>query len=85
MTDDLGATIGEVTARLDAAGIPYMVVGASVEDVIVGKLEWARIDARALVELAGARLDRVYVERQVEALGLVPSWAALVASLADAT
>jgi hypothetical protein len=62
MTDDLGATIGEVTARLDDAGIPYIVVGS-----------------------IGARLDRVYLERQVVALGLATSWTALLASLVEAT
>jgi hypothetical protein len=64
---------------------------ASLEDVIVAKLEWAELgasqrqtdDVRALVELAGARLDRPYVQRQVTELGLDLQWHALLASLGE--
>ncbi len=57
---------------------------ATVEDTIVAKLEWGKAgggsqrqieDARALVLLAGARLDRAYVERWIDALDLADVWA----------
>ncbi|MFO0636676.1 MAG: hypothetical protein U0168_27910 [Nannocystaceae bacterium] len=54
-------------------------------DTIIGKLEWGKAgggsqrqieDARALVLLAGARLDRAYVERWImTALDLADVWA----------
>ena len=52
---------------------------ASVEDVIVAKLEWARLsesarqieDVAALLRLRGRALDTQYVERWTTALGLV--------------
>lgn len=55
---------------------------ASLEDVIVAKLEWAALsgserqieDVRALVELGASRLDLEYVRRQVEDLGLLQAW-----------
>jgi hypothetical protein len=61
---------------------------ASLEDVIIAKLEWANDsgserqleDVRALAELGAARLDREYVQRQVEALGLSEAWALVQAA-----
>jgi hypothetical protein len=51
------------------------------EDAILSKLEWARLGGsqrqltmRALVRLAGATLDRAYVQHWVEALGLEAQW-----------
>ena len=57
---------------------------ATVEDVIVAKLEWAKTggsarqleDVSALVRVAGDALDLGYIERWVAALGLVPQWQA---------
>lgn len=67
--------------RVDVMGVPMFV--ASVEDVIVAKLEWAEAgggserqleDVRELVKLAGARLDHAYVSQWVQRLGLAQVW-----------
>lgn len=56
---------------------------ASAEDVVIAKLEWAKLGAstRQLEDVAGIirmqaeRLDRPYVERWVAQLGLNEQWA----------
>ncbi len=59
------------------------VVVASLEDTLIAKLEWSKIaggsarqleDARELVRIGGATLDRAYVERWVSELGLEDAW-----------
>ena len=70
---------------LDVLGVRTFV--ATVEDVVIAKLEWATLggserqleDVRALVELAGEGLDRAYVQRWVGELGLEEAWAAVSA------
>lgn len=70
---------------------PAMLVGVSVslptpEDLIVAKLEWSemgdselqRRDVVQLVEVGGRSLDRSYIERWVEDLGLQSAWAAIL-------
>jgi len=56
---------------------------ASVEDVIVAKLEWSAMsggsdrqiaDVKALVRLAGAALDRAYIQEACRELGLSEAW-----------
>lgn len=55
---------------------------ASLEDVLIAKLEWSRLgdsalqrqDVRQLLERTRDRLDRRYVERWVEELGLQSDW-----------
>lgn len=71
-----------------ARRIPYIVGGISVfvttpEDILIAKLEWAMIgeserqleDAAGVLETQGDSLDRAYVERWVDALGLEAQWA----------
>ena len=66
--------------RLEVMGVPTYV--ASVEDIIVAKLEWAKAggserqieDVRMLVRLRGAELDRDYVEQWVQRLDLREMW-----------
>ena len=56
---------------------------AAVEDVIVSKLEWAKLgasarqidDVRALLHIQGDEIDRAYVARWVRMLGLEAQWA----------
>ncbi len=56
---------------------------ASAEDMIIAKLEWAaasdserqRQDVAAMVEVAGPMLDRAYIERWIDELGLKDAWA----------
>lgn len=56
---------------------------ATAEDVVVAKLEWAQRgggserqirDAAGVVQTAGDRLDRIYIEHWVNALGLNAEW-----------
>lgn len=55
---------------------------ASLEDVVLSKLEWAKLggsarqleDVRALLRVRGDELDRAYVTRWVRALGLGAQW-----------
>jgi hypothetical protein len=57
---------------------------ATPEDVLIAKLEWAKmgeseqqlIDAAGILRIQGEALDAVYVERWVESLGLQAQWAA---------
>lgn len=57
---------------------------ASPEDVLLAKLEWARIgdserqliDAAGIIKVQGNSLDVSYLERWVEQLGLEEQWAA---------
>jgi predicted nucleotidyltransferase len=66
--------------RVEVMGVPTYV--ASVEDVIVAKLEWAKAggserqleDVCELVKLRGAQLDREYVEQWVQRLDLREMW-----------
>lgn len=60
---------------------------ATVEDLVLAKLEWARLggsarqleDVRALVRAAGERFDHPYVARWVESLGVEDVWRVMVA------
>ncbi len=55
---------------------------ATVEDMIIVKLEWARAsdshrqlrDVAGMVEVAGRRIDQTYVERWTAILGLTELW-----------
>jgi hypothetical protein len=67
--------------RVDVLGVSVFV--ATIEDTIVAKLEWSELgggsarqleDVRALVRLAGERLDRTYVEAAIDELGLRAAW-----------
>lgn len=66
--------------RLEIMGVQTYV--ATVEDVIVAKLEWAKAggserqleDVRELVRVKSTELDRSYVAQWVEQLGLREMW-----------
>lgn len=55
---------------------------ASPEDLIIAKLEWAKLggseiqlrDAQKIVEVRGDELDRAYISRWVSELGLTDLW-----------
>lgn len=65
----------------DLDGLPFPV--ASPEDVLIAKLEWAKLgeserqieDAAGIVRLQGPLLDNAYVDRWVAELGLQTQWA----------
>lgn len=64
----------------DFFGVPIDV--ASVEDLVIAKLEWARAgesmrqleDVRVLLRVAESDLDRTYLHRWIAALGLEQQW-----------
>lgn len=64
----------------DLLGTPGFI--ASIEDTIIAKLEWAATteserqlrDVAGMLEVGGDAIDRGYVERWVEALGLADAW-----------
>ena len=64
---------------------------ATVEDLILAKLEWAHLggshrqldDVRSLVQLAGPALDSSYMEGWAMALGVQTEWARVRAELDD--
>jgi hypothetical protein len=66
----------------DLAGLHLSV--ATAEDILIAKLEWAKMgesqrqleDAAAIVRVKGDLLDRTYVERWVHELGLDEQWSA---------
>ena len=66
---------------------------ATAEDVIVSKLEWAKLgasarqleDVSALLRVQGDELDRRYIARWVAALGLEPEWTAALEALAKSS
>lgn len=61
-------------------GAPIFV--ASVEDVLLAKLEWAKMsqsqrqiqDVVSILKLKNRELDRQYIEKWVAALALIPEW-----------
>ncbi len=65
---------------IELNGIPTFV--ATLEDVVVAKLEWARLgsssrqldDVAALLEIAGAELDREHIATWTAQLGLTAEW-----------
>jgi hypothetical protein len=76
---------------LDVSGTALPV--ASLEDVILSKLEWAKLsggsarqleDAEALVRLAGDALDVAYIQRWAKELGVEAEWAVLERNLSAA-
>ena len=79
---DRAFSVTELTRRQRAEfeGCPLWV--ASVEDVIVAKLEWAKLggsarqleDVAALRQIQAGRLDEAYLELWVAELGLTAQW-----------
>ena len=61
---------------------------ASLEDVLLSKLEWAKLggsarqleDVASLVRLRGDELDHEYVRHWVQTMGLEAQWSAAIAS-----
>lgn len=66
--------------QVDLQGIPIFV--ASPEDVVLSKLEWARLsqsqrqieDVAAILRSRGESLDREYLKRWIDALQLAVEW-----------
>lgn len=68
---------------LELDGLPLWV--ASVEDVILSKLEWAKLggsarqleDVAALLRVTGDEIDKAYLDRWIDELGLRATWSAV--------
>ena len=73
----------EFDRRQPASLLGVEVSLASLEDLLLAKMEWAKLgdsqlqrsDIVQILERAGDRLDRAYVERRVGELGLADEWA----------
>jgi hypothetical protein len=73
----------EMSRRAPAVVLGVTVFVATAEDTILAKLEWAKLgeserqlrDVRSLVEARGATLDRDYIERWLDELGVRALWA----------
>ena len=80
----------EFERRIPLAFGPITLPVATVEDLVLAKLEWARLggsarqleDVRALVRIAGEAFDRRYAAQWVDSLGVAEQWHA--AGLDDA-
>jgi len=72
----------EMSRRVPAVLLGVSVFVATVEDTILAKLEWAKLgeserqlrDVRALVRAKGDLLDRLYIERWLDDLGVRDLW-----------
>jgi len=73
----------EFDRRLDVEWMGNPIFVATAEDVILSKLEWARLsggserqmrDVAGVIEAAGEDLDRGYVEHWVDELGVREGW-----------
>jgi len=66
--------------RVSLLGVPLFV--ASAEDVVISKLEWAKLtesrrqieDAASILRARGSALDRSYLEKWIGELGLKKEW-----------
>ena len=75
----------ERRGRADVFGIEVSL--ATLEDLLIAKLEWAQMgdselqrgDVARLLERAGESLNREYVEKWVDALGLQAEWRSVLA------
>jgi hypothetical protein len=64
-------------------GVPVHV--ATLEDLVLSKLEWAKIgnsarqldDVRALLRIQGGRIDAAYLARWIDVLGVRAEWDAV--------
>ena len=78
-------SIEELSRRIPGVveGVPCLV--ATREDTILSKLEWAKAsgserqldDVRGIVAVSGDELDRTYIARWAEELGVADLWTAL--------
>ena len=71
--------------RRDVGGLSVQL--ATAEDTILAKLEWARKadgserqldDVAGILQISGARLDRAYIEKWAESLGVADLWQEIV-------
>jgi hypothetical protein len=83
---DRAFSVEEFTRRQRASMLGVEIVLASLEDVLLAKLEWSQLgdselqrhDAVQLVERSWDRLDRTYLARWIKELGLEAEWATVL-------
>jgi hypothetical protein len=76
--------------RISLLGVELSI--ASLEDVLITKLEWSRLgdsalqrrDVVHLLERTWTRLDRAYLEKWIPELALEPEWKEILSKVADA-
>jgi hypothetical protein len=86
---DFSAIEFERRRRTDLLGVEVSL--ASLEDIVLAKLEWAQMgdselqrgDVARLLERAGSQLDQAYVTKWVKVLGLENEWSAILERLAN--
>lgn len=72
----------EFDRRMPARILGVDVFVATPEDTVLAKLEWAKLgeserqlrDVRGILEVKGETLDRAYIERWLDELGVRQSW-----------
>lgn len=72
----------ELTRRAEQEVLGVIVPTASAEDTIVAKLEWAKQgaserqirDVAGILRVRGESIDRAYILRWIDELGLEPQW-----------
>jgi hypothetical protein len=72
----------ELDRRIRAEVLGVEVFVASAEDTVLAKLEWAKLgeserqlrDVRGIVDVKGESLDRAYIERWLDDLGVRELW-----------
>jgi hypothetical protein len=75
-------SVSELERRAPSIVLGVRVFAASAEDTVLAKLEWAKLgeserqlrDVRGILEVKGATLDRVYIERWLDQLGVRELW-----------
>jgi hypothetical protein len=75
-------SFAELARRTEQEILGVVVPTASAEDTIIAKLEWAKVggserqlrDVIGILRVRGDSLDRGYIERWIEALGLGEQW-----------
>jgi len=86
---DRSFSLEEFSRRVPASILGVELVLASFEDVIIAKLEWAKLgdselqrrDVEQLLDRGWAHLDHGYLERWVRTLGLEEEWQQVIARL----
>lgn len=81
-------SVAEFSRRTELILSGLRIPVATVEDLVLAKLEWAQLggsarqldDVRALIEIAGPSFDSRYVQEWIAALGLEPTWHRIFAS-----
>ena len=75
-------SVSELARRVPMRVLDVPVFVATAEDTVLAKLEWAKLggserqvdDVRRVIEVTGAALERAYIERWLDDLGVRELW-----------